>query len=278
MTLQRLLLISIGHLLLAPLAFIASLRLGPLITFAIGLAVIVALADIVQLIWRATLATLSVEYFVLLAFNLVLLGVSVLQLIALSRLRQADAEVNNVVADSDGKEKRAAMVRQESNALRAIAVFDFIAVVVILVTIGIFGSFSTTLQLYTLFYLGHLLLVPLALFAAPAGGLWVPIFMLVALVQMALDLLALTLRLLAEPGAALLVVNLENIISTVLLAIAAFYIIIDVAYVTTGFGLSAAMAITVDRAAEQAESASVQPTKTVSLAAPGMRQRVKGGK
>lgn len=272
-TLERLLLLSIGHLLLAPLAFIASMRLGPLIAITMVVAGLVLALDVTQLIIRAFRAESSIEYIALLAVNIVLAGVSVLYLIGLARLRQWDRELNNTVTDSDTKEKRAAMIRQESNALRAIAVFDLIAVIVVTITLAVFGSFSTTLQAYALFYLGHLLVLGLALFGAPVGGFWLPAFMLVALIQTALDLLQLVLRLLAQPGDALVVVSLENIISTVLLVISAMYIIIDIAYLTSGFGLIAAGNVSVEL---DTESAPLVPSKkTASAAAVGVRQRNK---
>lgn len=279
-TLERLLLFSIGHLLLSPLAFIASMRLGPLITIAMVVAGLVLALDIAQLVVRAFRAEQTIEYLVLLAANLVLAGVSVLYLVALARLRQWDRELNNATTDSDTKEKRAAMIRQESNALRVIAVFDLIGVVVITLTLAVFGSFSTSLQAYTLFYLGHLIVAGLALFGAPAGGFWLPVFMFAALAQTALDLVQIILRVLAQPGVALTIVSLANIISTVLLIISAVYIIIDIAYITTGFGLIAAGNMSVDQSADLGESQTVDTSqqKVTSTAAPGMRQRIKGPK
>lgn len=271
-TLERLLFMSVGHLLLAPLAFIASMRLGVLVTIALLVAALVLVLDIAQLIVRAFRAEQTLEYVVLIAANVVLAAISALYIAALGRLRQADNELNNVVTDSDPKEKRAAMIRQESNALRTIAVFDLIAVAVLTVTLLVFGSFSISPQAWTLFYLGHLVVAGLALFGAPRGGIWVPIFLFVVLVQTALDLLQLTLRLLNQPGAALDIFSLDNIISTTLLAISAIYLIVDVAYITTCFGLIAANNTSVDNTTETTES---QTFSKASPAAPSssVRQR-----
>jgi hypothetical protein len=236
-TLQRLLVLSIGHLLLTPLAFIASLRLGFLLTIAAGVAALVLLLDTVQLAIRVFDADLTIEYIVLLAANIGLASISLLQVIALANLRKADRELNDGVVDGDSTEKRAAMVRQESNALRAIAVFAVTAVVIVLLTLAVLGDFTISAHGWALFYLGHVLVAGVALLGAPNGGLWVLVFLGLALLQTALDLLQFTLRLLDRPDVVIEVLSLTNIVTTTLLIITVAFIIIDVSYITSGLGL-----------------------------------------
>jgi hypothetical protein len=236
-TLQRLLVLSIGHLLLAPLAFIASLRLGVLLTIAVGVAALVLLLDTLQLVIRAFYTSLTIEYVVLLAANVGLAAMSLVQSIALANLRKADRELNDGVVDGDSSEKRAAMVRQESNALRAIAVFAVVALVIVLLTLAVLGDFTVSAHSWTLFYLGHVLVAGVALLGAPNGGIWVLVFLGLALLQTALDLLQFTLRLLDRPDLVIEVLSLTNIVTTTLLIITVAFIIIDVSYITSGLGL-----------------------------------------
>lgn len=261
-TLERLLVVSIGHLLLAPLAFIASLRLGMLVTVALIVAVLVLAADTVQLVIRAFYAELSVEYIVLLAANIGLTAVSLLHIVALARLRQADRELNNGMVDADTKDKRAAMVRQESNALRVIAIFDAVALVMVLLTLAVLGDFSISAHSWTLFYLGHVVVIGLALVGAPNGGLWVIVFLFVLLLQTAFDLLQFTLRLLDRPDLTIEVLSLTNIVTTTLLIIAAAYIIIDVSYIASALGLISAFNTRVDNRAEIAESQTIDKSQS----------------
>lgn len=257
-TLQRLLVLSIGHLLLTPLAFIASLRLGVLLTIGFGVAGLVLLLDTLQLVIRAFYATLTIEYVVLLAANMALAGVSSLQTIAIAKLRKADRELNDGVAGGgDSAGKRAAMVSQESNALRAIAVFAIVALVVVLLALAMLGDFNVSAHYWTLLLLGHVLVAGVAALGAPSGGLWVLVLLGLAALQTALDLLQFTLRLLDRPDIVLEVLSLSNIVTTTLLIISVVFIIIDVAYITSGFGLLSALNTDV-----VAETEDNQPTKT----------------
>lgn len=257
-TLERLLLLSIGHLLLAPLAFFATLRLGMLVTGALILASVQLLLDTIQLVIRAFRAELTVEFVVLLAANIALAAVSLLYILALVRLRQADYELNNGIVDGDKQEKRAAMIRQESNALRVIAIFDVFLLLAVLLFLLVLGDFSVAMHMWSLLYLGHFVVLGFALFGAPNGYTWLIIFVFFVLVQTAADLLQFTLRLLDRPDLTLEVLSFANIVTTTLLIIAAAYIVIDIAYLVSAFGLVSAIDMNIDARLERTESQAVE--------------------
>lgn len=268
-TLERLLLMSIAHLLLAPLAFIATLRLGLLVSIALALAAVQMVLDLVQLLIRGFLAEFTFEYVALLVANIALAAVSLLYLVSLYRLRQADRELNDGIVDANTKEKRSAMIKQETNALRAIAIFDIVALVAALLALWVLVDFSAAMHAWALALLGHIVIIGLALLGVPNGDLWVLVFLLVVLIQTALDLLQFTLRLLARPDITSEVLSWDNIITVVLLVIMAAYIVIDVAYITTTFGLISALNTPIDRS-EAVESQS-PAGKVQSSAASGLQ-------
>lgn len=254
-TQAKLLFISLGHLLLAPVAFIGAMRLGPLLAIAYYIAILVTLADGIELIIRSIDGELTFEFIALFAVNIVFLVLDVIYLIGLSSLRKLDDELNNEsTADIDVRAKKAALISQESNALRSIAVVDIIALVLVFLTVLIFVGFSLSTEVqWTFFYLAHVVVVILALTVAPLpSDAGIIAFTAVVVIATVLDFVQLILRLLNTPSMTLMTVSVANIASTVLLFINIVYILLDVAYLVSAFSLIDAKSIVVDKQVEEA--------------------------
>lgn len=279
-TLELLLIMSIGHLLLSPLAILASLRLGYLLTWALGFAGLQLMLDVTQIIIRALRRAQTVEFFALLAVNVVLAAISLLYLVSLGRLRQADRELNNGIVDADAKAKRAAMVRQESNTLTAIPVFDLLLLFIVLIGALFMADLSLPAHRWLLFHLAHLAPIALGLLGLPGRGSgWTLVFLGVVLAVTALDLLAFTLRLLDRPDAVIEVFLLANIVTVVLLVVSAFYLFIDAIYIVVALGLYAALQMPIATTSETIESqahTAVSPSKAATTVQMPMLVRRRG--
>jgi len=235
-----LLLLSASHILLAAVAGYASLRFGPLLVVAIGLAVLQTVLDLVHFALRAF--ALSFDFVALGAFFFVafLLALDALYLASMLRLRSAidylqqrtkfkvneGADLNELESDV-----RSGLLSQESNTLRVAALFGGFAVTALLFFTILFVGFSPRYAWLTLLHASHIVLALFAIAFFEASTIAAVFFLFFAVGQLTADGVALALRL---DGLALLTgtVSLQSIASVIYLLVNIALLLVDAIYVS----------------------------------------------
>jgi len=235
-----LLLLSASHILLAAVAGYASLRFGPLLVVAIGLAVLQTVLDLVHFALRAF--ALSFDFVALGAFFFVafLLALDALYLASMLRLRSAidylqqrtkfkvneGADLNELESDV-----RSGLLSQESNTLRVTALFGGFAVTALLFFTILFVGFSPRYAWLTLLHASHIVLALFAIAFFEASTIAAVFFLFFAVGQLTADGVALALRL---DGLALLTgtVSLQSIASVIYLLVNIALLLVDAIYVS----------------------------------------------
>jgi len=236
-TAEQLFIFSVPHLLLVPVANYASLRLGTLLSIALGFAFVQFLLDAVQVGFRIALLELNIADVLFLFVALGILALDVIYAIALWRMRTIDLALNNTIADQDRDEKKLALVNQEANTLRLTAAFAIATLVVLFFFLLIFVLFDGADARLTLLSLGHIVLAPLAAFGATRYRVLNQFFFVLAALQTLVDLFQIVVRVLSISDRGLNSLGLVAIVAISLLLINGAILIIDSMYVLSSVGL-----------------------------------------
>jgi len=239
---ETLLLLSAGHLLIAPIAGYASVRFGIALTTALVLAATQTVLDLVQLIIRVTqVGSGDFDSFFFILFVLFFLVIDALYLIAVWRLRATIAALNqraNALRDetadpaAEREVVRRRLLQQESNAIRLTALFGLVGAAVLLLPIAVFVSFGDPIVGLTLFHASHILIALYAISYGVRGGWYTALLLLLAAGQLVLDLLALLLRI-TMTDFDIAFVSLGSILALTFSLIAIAFLLIDAMYITT---------------------------------------------
>lgn len=239
---EQLFFLSAPHILLAPLATYAALRLGIFTWLALGFAAIVLVLDIVQWFLRAFFLPFTLLEFIYIIVNTVFIALDLLYLISIWRINDTDSAQNNAIVDADETETRIAMREQEANTLRLTALFGFIAAAFMLTFVLIFLGFITPTRALALFSVGHLILAPYAAFLAVIGDIWMGVMLLASIGQLILDSIQLILRFSLLSGAAITTLSVDSVFGVALILVNIGLLFVDLMYVLSSIGFLAASA------------------------------------
>lgn len=237
---EQLFFLSALHIVLAPLATYAALRLGIFTWLALGGALLLFILDVAQWFLRAFFLPFTLLEFIFIIVNTVFIALDVLYLITIWRINDTDESQNNAIVDSDDFETRAAMKEQEANTLRLTALFGFIAVAFMLVFTLIFLGFGTTTRALTLFSVGHLILAPYAAFIAVIGDIWIAVMLLAGIGQLVLDSIQLVLRFSTLSGALITTLSVDSVFGVTFILINIGLLFVDLMYILASVGYLAA--------------------------------------
>lgn len=237
---EQLFFLSAPHIVLAPLAAYAALRLGIFTWLALGGAALVFLLDVIQWFLRAFLLPFTLLEFIFIVVNTVFIVIDILYLITIYRINDTDEAQNNAVVDRDEVETRMAMKEQEANTLRLTALFGFIAVVFLLSFTLIFLGFATPTRMLTLFSAGHLILAPYAAFIAVIGDIWMAVMLLAGIGQLVLDGIQLVLRFSSLTGTLITTLSVDSVFGVVFVLINVSLLLVDLMYILSSVGYLAA--------------------------------------
>lgn len=232
----QLILFAILHIVMAPLAAYAALRMGIITQAALSLSIVVTLADIVQLIVRIVVVDLTPLSFIAFLFTIGYVLADFILVAFLYRLWVTDSAQNNTQVDSDLALLREAILRQESNTLRLAALFGGVTASITLVFALLFSGIGNENVVLFISSITHIILAPLAAFIAPISFATAAFFVILTILQTGLDILQIILRLVELSNDPLTSITLDNIFAITFILLAVALLLIDTIYFTAGLG------------------------------------------
>lgn len=243
---SRLFLLTLGHLIIAPVAAYASLRLGFAILLAIGLVVLQTLLDVGQLILRTVTFQLpdflSLFYIVILV---VFLFIDIAYLITLWRLRTTikalDARTAKRIDEKSDpvaqfEKARDQLLQQESNTIRVTALFGLVGAAFLILPMALLFAFQVPLTQLALLTLLHIPVAIYALMFSTRHTVLTLILTLLAAGLLVVDFFVVIARLTSDEFD-FSIAALGSIVNIILLMIAVLFVLVDVVYIIGTIGL-----------------------------------------
>jgi hypothetical protein len=228
----KLFFLSAPHLVLAPLAGLASLRLGALVYIGIVLSAICLMLDSVQ--WWLRLLLLDFDFGELISIIVVTVFIIIdgLYILMQYRVRVTDEAQNIDIAETD---KREAILKQEANTLRVSGIFGFIVSAAMLFFCAI-SLFRSRVALQAIFSVGHLLAAPYAVFLSSRGIVWMWVMLAISILLAGLDVTEIVLRIIDIRSGVLTTLTLTSLFTITLLLINFSLFVIDLMYFLSSSG------------------------------------------
>lgn len=231
---QQLFFLSVGHLIVAPVAGYAALRLGWAILAALILAIVQTVLDSVELAVRIFGLPFTLLEFIFIVLTAAFVVLDVLYLGSLWRLYSTDRAQNR--PEEDPLLRSLAILRQEKNTARVAGLFGLVASVILFSLLFVFLSFDDSIAALTLYSIGHLILGPYAILIAPLGTFAMAGLFALAIVQIILDTIEFILRATSFESSIFSVLTLASVFTVMLIMVNFCFILVDVMYLLSSFG------------------------------------------
>jgi hypothetical protein len=243
---SRLFLLTIGHLIIAPVAGYASVRFGLAILVALGLVVIQTLLDVGQLLIRVFTFSLF-DFFALfyIVVMLVFVALDIVYLITLWRLyttirainRRAAKNIDETADPAEALERaREHLLQQESNTIRVAALFGLVGAAFLLLPMALLFVFSATVTRLALLTFLHVPVAIYALMFSTRHTILALILLGLAALLLVADVFVILARL-SSPEFGFAVFAIGTIVNLVLLMIGVLFVLVDVVYMIASVGL-----------------------------------------
>lgn len=233
---EQLFLLSTPHILLAPLAGYAALRLGLAVVAALGVLGVVFLLDVAQWFIRVFAFPLTLLSFVFLVVNTAFIVIDILYAFALWRLRVTDKAQNSDTMDSDRTERNRAVIRQEANTVRLTALFGLVTIIFVALVVLVFFSLVGRETFLFAFSVLHIIVAPYGLVLATRGKVWMLILLVAAVILLVLDGAQLVLRFLDIRQGQLVTLTLGSLFAVFFILINIGLLLIDLMYIIGSAG------------------------------------------